>query len=115
MAIRAAIVGSLLMVLLATPAPAVGQARAPGDPEEGSAIASDHAVQANSFRAMAASARAEMRLHKYMARTFHSGRKRAQLGARHCEKLVEQYRAIVEEYEALATLHDEAAAEGERR
>jgi hypothetical protein len=113
-AIRVALVGSLLMVLFAVPAPAVGQesTRAseqlegqPGD------ILGDRALWADYFRAMALSARAEMRLHKYMARSFHSGKKRAQLGARHCEKLVEQYRAIAEEYDALARLHDEESRE----
>lgn len=114
MAIRIATAGSLLMVLFAVPAPAVAQegAQAPEQLEsESTDIAGEHALLADYFRSKAASARAEMRLHKYMARSFHSGRKRAQLGARHCEKLVEQYRAIAEEYEALARLHDEEARE----
>ncbi len=114
MAVRAALVGSSLMVLFAAPAPAVGQesTRAPeqleGEPAD---TRGDPALLADYFRAMALSARAEMRLHKYMARTFHSGKKRAQLGARHCEKVVEQYRAIAEEYDELARLHDDEARE----
>jgi len=114
MAIRVATVGSLLMVLFAVPVTAVGQesTRAPEQLEgERAEILGDHAPLADYFRAMAASARAEMRLHKFMARTFHSGKKRAQLGAHHCEKLVEQYRAIAEEYDALARLHDDEARE----
>lgn len=72
----------------------------------------EHAALARYFRAMSAEARGEMRLHEYMARSFHSGKKRAQLGARHCEKLAEQYRAMAEEYDGLAELHDEAARTG---
>lgn len=114
MATRFATVGSLLMVLLAAPVSSVGQeSPRPTEQLEGESgdIAGDHALLADYFRAMAASARAGVRLHTYMARSFHSGKKRAQLGARHCEKLVEQYRAMAEEYDALARLHDEEATE----
>jgi len=69
----------------------------------------DHAVLAEYFRAKATEARGEMRLHNYMARSIHSGKKRAQLGARHCEKLAEPYRAMAEEYDGLAERHDEEA------
>ncbi len=111
MAIR--LVGGLLFAaVFLVPALAISSedARAPEQlGAEGAHESADHAALAEYFRARAAAARAEMRLHKSMARSFHSGKKRRQLGARHCEKLVEQYRAIADEYDALAKLHDEEA------
>lgn len=102
--------GLLLTALVVVPALAISEqdTRAPEQlAVEVADTPADHAALAEYFRARAAAARGEMRLHKSMARSFHSGKKRAQLGARHCEKLAEQYRAMADEYDALAKLHDE--------
>jgi len=114
MAIRVATMGSLLMVLFAISAPAGGQEneRAPEQlGGESADIAGDHALLADYFRAMSVAARSRSRFYDVMANSSDSGEKRAQLVARHYEKLVEQYRAVAEEYDALAILHDEEASE----
>lgn len=106
----------LLTALLVVSPVAIGDeaARGPEDPAAERADASvEHTALARYFRAMATEARSRVRLHEYMARSMHSGKKRAQLGARHCEKLAELYGAMAEEFDQLAELHDEEA-KGER-
>ncbi len=114
MAFRIATAGALLTVLFSTAAPAVGEEKA-GVVEqpvgESAAIAGDHALLADYFRAMAVAARSRTRLYETMARESHPTERRAQLEARHYERLAEQYGAMAEEYDALATLHDEEARE----
>lgn len=101
-------------VLLVTPLAAIGDEPERG-PEATAAERQDtsveHAALASYFRAMATEARSRARLHDYMARSMHSGKKRAQLGARHCEKLAGLYREMAEEFDQLAQLHNEEASE----
>ncbi len=114
MAIRVATVGSLLLVFVAVSAAAIGQesTRAPETLEGESAdISGDHELLADYFRAMAVAARSRSRLYDDLGNSSDSGEKRALLVARHYEKLGEQYRTMAEEYDALASIHDEEASE----
>lgn len=114
MAIRLAMVGSVVVVLctLSNPVAGQGDMRAPAQLEDESAgIAGDHALLADYFRAMAEAARARVRLYGLMAGSPDSGTPQAQPETRHYERLVEHYQAIAEEYDALATLYDDEARE----
>ena len=70
----------------------------------------EHAALANHYRAKAEDARAEMRSHESMGRSYAAGKlaDRIQMQG-HCKKLSEQYGALASEYDALAKSHDAQA------
>jgi hypothetical protein len=76
----------------------------------------EHAALAKHYRAEAAEARANAARHQSMAKAYDKRFKGsnekltwAMQGGRHCQKLSEASTAMANEYEALATLHDEEA------
>jgi hypothetical protein len=70
----------------------------------------DHAALANHFRAKAAEARQDAKLHQHMARSYAGGKmmEREQM-RKHCEKLAADDEAIAAEYDELAKVHDAEA------
>ena len=69
-----------------------------------------HAALAEHYRAKAVEARAEMRRHERVGKSYDRGlsvlRESMQ---RHCQDIARQYAGIAEDYEALARLQDEEA------
>ena len=72
-----------------------------------------HAALARHFRAKAADARAEMQRHERMGSSYSGGKLAGrQHMKRHCQDISEKYKALADDYEALAKLHDTEAKGG---
>ena len=76
-----------------------------------------HQAIAVYYRTLASEARAEAEKHTAMRSTyghdhqqFKSGRGTGQSMSRHCDRLIQNYQSITEEYEALAKLHETESA-----
>lgn len=70
----------------------------------------EHAALARYYHAKAEEARAEMRSHEGMGRSYSAGKvTQKQRMKRHCQNISEKYSAMADDYEALAKLHEEEA------
>jgi hypothetical protein len=70
----------------------------------------EHAALARHYHAKAEEARAEMRRHERMGRSYGGGKiTQKQRMKRHCQNISEKYSGMAEDYEALAKLHEEEA------
>lgn len=73
-----------------------------------------HAALAAHYRAKADEARAEMRNHESMARSYNGGKLvLKQRMKRHCDNIAQEYAAMAKEYDGLAQLHAEEAKKSE--
>ena len=74
----------------------------------------EHSALATHYRAKAQEARADADQHEKMGRTYMSGKltQRNRM-KRHCQNISEKEASLVQEYEALAKLHDEEAKKAE--
>jgi len=70
----------------------------------------EHAALARYYHAKAEEARAEMRSHEGMGRSYGGGKIiQKQQMKRHCQNISEKYSVIAKDYDALAKLHEEEA------
>jgi hypothetical protein len=74
----------------------------------------EHAALASYYRGKAGDARKLAQRHLSMGRAYVGGKStQGRQFQNHCRKIAEQQEALAQEYEALATLHDEEAEQAE--
>jgi len=112
-------IGVTLLVGFMALSPGLGQAEEGGHSLEQLVVEmadtpQQHAALARHFQAKAEEARAEVRRHESMGRSYGGGKiSHRQRMKRHCESISEKYTSLADEYEALATLHEEEAKKAE--